>query len=442
MRNLLFSGLAFLLVILTQQTQAQVNCANDSTGLIPLEDLGAGYYLGTWQGGLYQGGNNTAPASHQNKGLQIVNKIKPLDSLGNVDWVNGKVVVAGFGASTVGGPFNHMILLMKSYNDLSPCLQAVNAANGADDISAMYIGNEPYWDYINNNRLGEKGVSPEQVQVAWLMQTSSIDANGDDIDSYVDSLVMRFKIALNAMYYYYPNLQVVFISGFPYGGYADSLKPLYPAIKEPSSYHQNFAMKELIRLQITGDPDLKYKGPAKKVPFLIWGPSLWADGKNPRGIDSLTWLCEEFEPSGGGYHLNNGGKEKFGNILLQFFRTNALTQGWFMNAPKWSSCGDGRYADGSIIAPDEQSFPERADVLIFPNPSTGSFGVDFEEVQTETLHVRVVNQTGATVFTEAFGGVQPYTFYQFNLTNQPAGMYYLELRVGDKIYAQPVVKNN
>ncbi len=442
MRNLILSGLTFLLVAACTDVKAQLNCALDSTGLIPLVDLGTGYYLGTWQGGLYNGGSNTPPTSHFNKGLSIVNKLKPLDTAGNVDWVNGKVVVAGFGASTVGGPFNTLIQIMKDYNDMSGCLKPVNAANGSDGITSMYIGNEEYWEYIRIYKLAEKGLTPEQVQVGWLMHASRIDSNASDIDSYVDSLVIRFKVALNAMLYYYPNLKVVFISGFPYGGYADPTKALYNIIKEPASYHQNFAMKDLINRQITGDPELNYKGPGKQVPYLIWGPYVWADGINPRASDSLTWNCEaEFAIDGGGYHLNSAGKEKFANILLDFFRTDPLSTPWFMDAPKWASCGDGRNPDGSIIAPEEEVLPVKHDITVFPNPSNGVFYVDFNEVHTDALHVRVIDQTGATVHAEVFGGVQPYSFYQFDMHDQPVGMYYLELRVGDKTVTQPIILN-
>lgn len=442
MRNLIVWCTIAGLAMMTHTAQAQLNCANDSTGLIPLVDLGTGYYLGTWQGGLYDGGSNTPPPVHLTRGMNIVNKLKPLDTLGNVNWLTGKVVVAGFGASTVGGPFNHMIQLMKDYNDLSPCLKAVNAANGSDGINAMYIGNDEYWDYIEIYKLGEKGLTPEQVQVGWLMHSSRLDSNGSDIDSYVDTLVIRFKSALNAMLYYYPNLKVVFVSGFPYGGYADSNKALFHVIKEPSSYHHNFAMKDLIDRQIDGDPQLKYRGAGKQVPYIVWGPNLWADGSNPRELDSLTWNCEaEFAIDGGGYHLTNEGKDKMAGILLDFFRTDTLSKGWFMDAPKWSSCSDGRLPDGSIIQPEEITLT-REDITVFPNPSSGEYYVDFDEVLSDALHVRVVNQVGATVYTEVYGGIEPYSFYRFDLHDQAAGIYYLELRVGGKVFTQPIVLNN
>jgi len=441
MRKLLFASTLIASIFVSSNLFAQLNCANDSTGLIPLTDLGAAYYEGTWQGGLYQGGVNYPPTGHLNKGISIVKKLKPLDTLGLVNYATGKIVLAGFGASTVGGPFNHMIQIMKDNNDQNPCMQAVNAANGSDGVTAMYIGNDEYWDYIEIFKLAEKDLKPIQVQAGWLMHSSRIDSNGSDVDSYADTLVNRFTVALNAMLYYYTNLKIVFVSGFPYGGFADPSKALYHVIKEPSSYHHNFAMKELIRRQISGDPTLKYRGVTKKVPYLVWGPPLWADGSNPRTYDGLTWNCEaEFAIDGGGYHLTNVGKDKLANILLDFFRTDTLSEGWFMDGPKWSSCGGGRLPDGSIILPTE-TIITKEEVTIFPNPSTGQFYVDFDEVLTAPIHIKVVNQLGEVVLTESYGSSQPFSFYQFNLAGKPAGIYYFEVRVGDKSFTQPIVLN-
>jgi len=67
---LLFS--AFSLTLFSQT----VNCENDSTGLIPLNDLGTGFYLG-YQGGLFPfGANAENPAStHYKKGKNFAKNI-------------------------------------------------------------------------------------------------------------------------------------------------------------------------------------------------------------------------------------------------------------------------------------------------------------------------------------------------------------------------------
>ncbi|HMX05312.1 MAG TPA: hypothetical protein PKE14_11625, partial [Chitinophagales bacterium] len=187
MRKLILACTLLAATTIAQPVFGQLNCANDSTGLIPLVDLGTDYYAGIYQGGLYPGGSNIMPSGHMINGLKIMKKLKPLDTAGVVNYATGKIVLGGFGASTVGGPFNHMIQLMKDYNDLNPCMKAVNTANGSDGIEAMYIGNEEYFDYIKIYKLAEKDLTPIQVQVGWLMHSSRIDSNGTDPIGYVDS---------------------------------------------------------------------------------------------------------------------------------------------------------------------------------------------------------------------------------------------------------------
>ena len=420
---------------------AQVNCANDSTGLIPIQDLGTDYYLGTYQGGMYPGASNVPPTLHLKKALGIVKKLKPLDTLGNINYVTGRIALAGFGASTVGGPFNHMIQISKDYNDLNPCLKMVNAANGSDGVEAMYIGNDVYWDYIRDYKLAEKDLKPIQVQVAWLMHSSRIDSNAEDAGAYIDSLEMRFVTALQSMLYYYPNLKLVFVSGFPYGGYADTLKVLYHVIAEPASYHHNFAVKQLITSQITGDPELKYTEPGKMAPILAWGPPLWADGNNPNEYNGLSRNCEtEFTPDGGGYHMTALGKDKVGDILLDFFRSDTLSKGWVMDGPKWVTCGTGRNADGSIITPKDVLIDKDA-VTIYPNPSSGEFYVDFEEVLTSGINVKVLNNIGEVIYFDNYSSVTPYSGYHFNLNGKPSGIYYFEVVINDQIFTQPIILN-
>ena len=68
---------------LYSHAQLTLNCGNDNSGLIPLTDLGTGFYEGI-QGGLYPGGSNTRPAVHQQKGIDISHTIEPLNDAGTV----------------------------------------------------------------------------------------------------------------------------------------------------------------------------------------------------------------------------------------------------------------------------------------------------------------------------------------------------------------------
>src|ERR1700722_10010139 len=71
--------------------------AKDSTGLIPLPDLGKGMYKGE-QGGLYPGGINTPPPAHLKAGLAMAKKIVPLDADGHPS-PDGKIVMISIGMS-------------------------------------------------------------------------------------------------------------------------------------------------------------------------------------------------------------------------------------------------------------------------------------------------------------------------------------------------------
>ena len=64
-----------------------------------------------------------------------------------------------------------------------------------------------------------------------------------------------------------------------------------------------------------------------KVPLLLWGPYIWAEGEKGRKLDALAYGKDDF--SGDGVHPSNSGREKVAKQLLEFFATNALAKGWF-----------------------------------------------------------------------------------------------------------------
>src|SRR5688500_4720531 len=66
--------------------------------LVPLTDLLSGTYQGHL-GGLYPGGVNTMPPAHRAAGFAGLSRIRPRDSSGAFDSVNGKIVVLSIGMS-------------------------------------------------------------------------------------------------------------------------------------------------------------------------------------------------------------------------------------------------------------------------------------------------------------------------------------------------------
>ena len=75
----LITGLGVLLAPLRSEAR---DCSQTSVGLIPLNDLGSGTYQGQ-QGGLYPGGSNNRPMSHDVAGLGVTSQIQPLNAAGS-----------------------------------------------------------------------------------------------------------------------------------------------------------------------------------------------------------------------------------------------------------------------------------------------------------------------------------------------------------------------
>ena len=84
---------------------------------------------------------------------------------------------------------------------------------------------------------------------------------------------------------------------------------------------------------IKGDPALNYdraRGEVK-APWLSWGPYLWARGTDKRS-DGFSYEKSDFSSSDG-THESGTGVLKIGNQLLQFFKTDSTTKGWFVKNP-------------------------------------------------------------------------------------------------------------
>jgi lysophospholipase L1-like esterase len=66
-----------------------------------------------------------------------------------------------------------------------------------------------------------------------------------------------------------------------------------------------------------------------KMPVVLWGPYLWTDGEKGRKIDSLAWKQDDTVPTDG-THPSNTGREKVGQALVDFFKSDPTTQSWFL----------------------------------------------------------------------------------------------------------------
>jgi hypothetical protein len=309
-------------LLLTASPAAAINCARDSTGLIPLNDLGAGFYKG-FQGGLYPGGTNVRPPGHTAAGLAITNTIIPLDTLGGPDPANGKIVLLSIGMSNTNFEFTAFIPKANADPQKNPKVLVVNGAIGGQSADRIDDPNAAYWDSVAV-RLRRAGSSPRQAQVVWLKE--AIAGPSGIFPASTDTLLRDLSVIVRIIKQKFPNVRLTYVTSRIYAGYATTnLNP------EPYAYEAGFAVKWLIGNQIAGADSLNYdpaRGPVM-APWLSWGPYLWADGLNPRS-DGLIWPCSYFRDDG--THPDSLGSDLVADSLLAHFERDATTTPWFVRA--------------------------------------------------------------------------------------------------------------
>src|SRR5712691_5914206 len=100
-----------------------------SIGLIPLTDLGTGKYKGE-EGGLYPGGNNTAPEAHMAAGVRLARQIASLDAEGTKS-ADAKIVLLSIGFSNPSIEFPAFQKRVAEAPAISPRLVTVNVCVGS-----------------------------------------------------------------------------------------------------------------------------------------------------------------------------------------------------------------------------------------------------------------------------------------------------------------------
>ncbi|MEM7334373.1 MAG: hypothetical protein AAF490_19980 [Chloroflexota bacterium] len=278
-----------------------VGCDGVSTGFVPLPELGTGLYQGM-MGGLYPDGLNERPATHEAMGLALADEIEP---------INGQIVLLSIGMSNTRNEFDFFIDAVNNDPTVNPAVLPVNGAIPGRPSQTIDSIEAQYWDLVDN-RLFRAGVSAEDVQVIWVKQAHGYPKRPFPDDTLTFEAELRNIVQILPIKY--PNLKQVFLSSRIYAGYATTnLSP------EPYAYQAGFGVKWVIEDYLSGD--------IPNAPWLSWGPYLWGDGETPRQ-DGLIWTCDDFEKDG--IHPATGGREKVAQLLLDFFKTDSVTQGWFL----------------------------------------------------------------------------------------------------------------
>lgn len=299
------------------------NCANDSTGLIPISELGTQYFNNK-QGGLYGIGNNAMPMSHQQAGLEAASLIIPRNIDGNYD-PNGKIGFISIGMSNCNLFFSGLRDSTLNFPERNNRLIMVNGATGGQDIDAMLDLNSTYWTSFDQ-KMAQSNLHDNQVQVIWFMQAKHITGiPSNEGLNHIEIMEAKFLQAFQYFKQRFPNLQQIYCSGRDYGGYNNpgSGNP------EPYAYYTGWAFRNLVERQMAGDEALSFSSPQANTAWLAWADYVWVDGKNTR-TDGFNWLCPN-DVQNDGVHPNGQGRAKVASLLFNFYKSHPCTFWYRMN---------------------------------------------------------------------------------------------------------------
>jgi hypothetical protein len=289
-----------------------------SVGFKPLMDMTAEDRYKGEDGGLYGGGKNTPPETHQKLAAAETAKIEPLNAEGKPD-KDGLIGLISISMSNATQEFSMFKRLADNDAAKSAKVRIVDCAQGGQAMAEWASPDANPWKTAANILANAK-VSPQQVQVAWIKLANKgprgdLQEHGKQLEQDTLAVIQNAKAK-------FPNLRVAYLSSRIYGGYsAGALNP------EPYAYEGAFVVRWLIQDQIKGNKELAATGDAAKAPVLLWGPYFWADGITPRS-DKLVYNREDL--AGDGTHPSEQGRRKVAEQILQFFKSDELTKQWFV----------------------------------------------------------------------------------------------------------------
>lgn len=328
----------------------------DWSALVPLTDMTAPYK--GEDGGLYGGGRNEPPPALRAAESKEAEKIVPRNARGEPA-AGGKIGFITIGFSNPSIETEDFKRVADADAQKSADVVIVNgciggrsavmwAWDGADvlpkaeqerldramDLVRMPKGKrastgleKDTWPTLAK-RIDAAGLSPQQVQVAWLKHVEANPKPFGEFPAHARALQADIGAILAIARHHYPNLRVVYLSSRTFGGWSgrESGSP------EPYAYESGFGTRWVVQDQMKGRAELNWD-PARgavKAPLVLWGPYLWARGDSPRALDGLTWTQNDVRPDQ--LHPNESGCGKTTALLLNFFKSSEGTARWFLKS--------------------------------------------------------------------------------------------------------------
>lgn len=314
------------------------NCAAPPLLIDTIGDQGQTIYRSTFVGGWYGNGLNQRTPLHQKISADAADQVQRLDVNGNPD-PNGLIGLVGFGFSGSKMVWDEMPAALA--NPANPPLRAglvtVNCAypgQDADDWSVAPSATPPPWCWNVHvpAQLALAGVSPQQVQVAWIStgkrQAGAFPQSVSGLQALMALIAQHAKTV-------WPNLRLLYIDTVPCNHYIDPALGL----SEPDYFESGFAVQQLIQQQLSGDPALNPAHPAYPIvaPVIDWGGKLWCDGSraDSRGH---TWICpDDVRPDG--HHPSIVGAQKLAALIAKRWRDDGVACRWLYGAPGTGTAG-------------------------------------------------------------------------------------------------------
>ena len=327
--------------------------------LAPLTDL-TNKYQGE-DGGLYGGGRNEPPVAHRAAYSKESEKIHPLDANGEpsdegkiglitVGFSNTSMESAAFKAGAdsdprksarvviVNGAIGGRSAVMWAY-DGAEVLPKTEQERLSQEMDLLRMpkedrrGSKDTWPTLAA-RLQEAGLTPKQVQVAWMKHVDAQPRPLGGFPAHARTFQADMADILIIAKQRFPNLRVAYFSSRTFGGWGSTNS----GSPEPYAYEDAFAVRWLVQSQIKGDTSLNYD-PAHgevRAPLILWGPYLWACGDKPRPSDGFTWTQDDVR-SNDHLHPSAAGCHKVTELLLGMFKTDPAARRWFIGAADQSS---------------------------------------------------------------------------------------------------------
>jgi hypothetical protein len=252
--------------------------------------------------------------------VAIGEQIQPLNSSGNPDPVDGKIVLVSIGMSNTRQEFEAFEILAAEDAAINPQMVFVNGSGGGLSSTRWADPNDVAWSDLEE-KLENMNVTSQQVQIVWI-KLAQTGAGG--FPEKAEALQADLEIVVRLLKARYPSTKIAYFSSRTRAyAYSSGVSP------ESTAFETGFSVRWLIEKQINGDPDLNYdpaNGPVV-APYMSWGPYLWIDGQNPRS-DGRIWEQQDLEADC--IHPSFRGEQKVAVQLREFFGSDSTSVNWFL----------------------------------------------------------------------------------------------------------------